>query len=319
MTTSVGRDQHQKTADEPAVVATHALRQIGVVAIGRNEGRYIDACIRSIVGETAIVVYVDSGSTDDSVSLAKRAGAEIVRLDMILPFTAARARNEGFRRLRYLAPAICYVQFVDGDCEIEANWINSASAFLSANPGVAVACGRRRERFPSQSIYNALCDLEWNTAIGPAKACGGDALMRADAFEQVSGYREDMIAGEEPEMCLRLRRAGWQIWRLDAEMTRHDAAILHFSQWWRRHVRSGYAFAQGAYLHGRTAEHHWVWETLRALIWGVILPVLVLLAVALFGPHAGSKAYLWSTHCSSFGDLRNAQRPLSDSWSTCFL
>jgi GT2 family glycosyltransferase len=176
------------------------------------------------------------------------------------------------------------VQFVDGDCEIDANWLDIASTFLETHPEVAVVCGRRRERFPSRSIYNQLCDLEWDTPVGLAKACGGDALIRSAAFEQVGGYREDLIAGEEPELCVRLRAVDWTIWRLDAEMTRHDAAILHFSQWWRRHLRSGYAFAQGAYLHGRSAERHWVWETLRAAFWGTTLPIISLLAAALLGP-----------------------------------
>jgi GT2 family glycosyltransferase len=260
------------------------LLQVGVVAIGRNEGVRIETCIRSVVARAAIVVYVDSGSTDDSVVLAQGAGAEVVSLDMSLPFTAARARNHGYQCLRQLAPGLSYIQFVDGDCEIDANWIATASAFLDLNQDVAVVCGRRRERFPSQSIYNKLCDLEWDTPIGQAKACGGDALIRVNAFEQVGGYREDLIAGEEPELCLRLRAAGWEIWRLDAEMTRHDAAMLHFSQWWRRHVRSGYAFAQGAYLHGRTAERHWVWETARALLWGMAVPIVSLLAFAFLGP-----------------------------------
>jgi GT2 family glycosyltransferase len=271
------------TADMRKPRKTNPLLEVGVVAIGRNEGARIDTCIRSAVTRSALVLYVDSGSTDDSVLLAKSAGAEIVGLDTSLPFTAARARNRGYRRLRQLAPELSYVQFVDGDCEIEANWIETASAFLDLNQNVAVVCGRRRERFPTRSIYNRLCDIEWDTPIGPAKACGGDALIRTDAFEQIGGYREDLIAGEEPELCLRLRTAGWKIWRLDAEMTQHDAAVLHFSQWWRRHVRSGYAFAQGAYLHGLSAERHWVWETLRALFWGTTVPILSLLALALFG------------------------------------
>jgi len=271
------------SADTREPRTTNPLLQIGAVAIGRNESGRIETCIRSVVGRTAIVLYVDSGSTDDSVLLAQSAGAETLRLDMSLPFTAARARNQGYRRLRQLAPDLSYVQFVDGDCDIDANWIEAASAFLDLNKDVAVVCGRRRERFPSRSIYNRLCDIEWDTPVGKTKACGGDALIRADAFEQVGGYRDDLIAGEEPELCLRLRAAGWSIWRLDAEMTLHDAAIVRFSQWWRRHIRSGYAFAQGAYLHGHTAERHWVWETVRALLWGVAVPIVSLVAFAFLG------------------------------------
>jgi glycosyltransferase involved in cell wall biosynthesis len=257
--------------------------EVGVVAIGRNEGEHIDRCIRSAANGTKIVIYVDSGSTDNSLALAKTAGAQIVSLDMTLPFTAARARNEGYGFLRELTPELSYVQFVDGDCEIEPGWIETAARFLDGHENVAVVSGRRRERFPSRSIYNRICDIEWNTPLGQTKACGGDALIRAHALEQVEGYREDLIAGEEPELCLRLRAAGWSIWRLDADMTRHDAAIFHFGQWWRRQQRSGYAFAQGAYLHGLTAERHWLWETTRALLWGLGIPVIGLVAFAIFG------------------------------------
>jgi hypothetical protein len=42
--------------------------------------------------------------------------------------------------------------------------------------------GRRRERFPEASVYNRLCDLEWDTSIGEARSCGGDFLARAGAF-----------------------------------------------------------------------------------------------------------------------------------------
>ena len=255
---------------------------VGVVVIGRNEGERLDTCLRSAIGGRP-VVYVDSGSTDSSTSIGRAAGAEVVNLDMSVPFTAARARNEGCRRLRSLSPQLAYVQFVDGDCEIDRDWIATASAFLDGHADVGVVCGRRRERYPERSIYNRLCDREWDTPVGEAKACGGDALIRLSAFEQAGGYRDNLIAGEEPELCFRLRQSGWKIWRLDAEMTLHDVAMLRFGQWWKRHVRSGYAFAQGACLHGRSPERYWVWETVRALIWGSGIPLISLVALASFG------------------------------------
>ena len=257
--------------------------KIGVVAIGRNEGERLGRCLQSVKQRAALVVYVDSGSTDDSLLLARSAGSEVVELDTRIPFTAARARNEGFERMRHLVPDLRYVQFVDGDCEVVANWLEKSAVFLDTNRNVAVVCGRRRERDPGRSIYNSLCDIEWDTPVGEAKACGGDALMRTDAFEQAGGYRTDLIAGEEPELCVRLRAAGWRVWRLDTEMTLHDAAMTRFSQWWRRTVRNGYAFAQGAYLHGASPERHYVWESLRAWLWGVLLPLGCLLSGLAFG------------------------------------
>ncbi|MFJ2985415.1 MULTISPECIES: glycosyltransferase family 2 protein [unclassified Pseudomonas] len=257
---------------------------IGVVVIGRNEGLRLERCLASLAGRADKVVYVDSGSTDGSVQRASSLGVEVLALDMTIPFTAARARNEGFACLHTRLPSVRHVQFVDGDCEVDAGWLAAAQAFLDAHPQVAVVCGRRRERFPQHSIYNLLCDLEWDTPLGEAKACGGDALMRVDAFMAVSGYRPELIAGEEPELCIRLRAAGWKVWRLAAEMTLHDAAMSRFGQWWRRSLRAGYAYAEGAALHGAPPERHWLRESRRAWLWGLGIPLLIVLASVLLGP-----------------------------------
>ena len=264
------------------------LSKGGVVAIGRNEGKRLEKCLKSAVGSVCLVVYVDSGSTDGSIELARAMGVEVVALDMRVPFTAARARNEGFRRLREMAPDLAVVQFVDGDCEIIPDWFRKAVEFLEAHPEVAVVCGRRRERHPERSIYNMLCDIEWDTPIGNTKACGGDAMMRVDAFEAVNGYRATLIAGEEPELCVRLRAANWRIWRLDEEMTLHDAAITRFSQWWTRTLRAGYAFAQGADLHGMPPERHGVRESRSAWFWGLGVPMAVSGLALLWGAWASA-------------------------------
>jgi hypothetical protein len=110
--------------------------------------------------------------------------------------------------------------------------------------------------------------------------------MRLQALRQVGGYRDSLIAGEEPELCVRLRQAGWQIWRLDAEMTLHDARITRFAQWWRRSKRAGHAFAEGAALHGAPPERHWVQQTRRALLWGAVLPLVIVLLTLVIGPGA---------------------------------
>jgi hypothetical protein len=196
---------------------------------------------------------------------------------MSTPFTAARARNEGFAQLMKLAPETTYVQFVDGDCEIVAGWLKRAAEIFPTDDRIAVVCGRRRERHPEASVYNRLCDIEWNTPIGEARSCGGDAMMRVSAFRQVGGFDREVIAGEEPELCVRLRHAGWKIQRIDAEMTLHDAAMTRFSQWWKRLVRGGHAYAQGSAMHGAPPERHWVGQCRRIILWGILLPLLILI------------------------------------------
>jgi glycosyltransferase involved in cell wall biosynthesis len=259
---------------------------VAVVVIGRNEGERLRRCLRSVVDLVDVVVYVDSGSTDGSMAAAEELGVIAVPLDMSVPFTAARARNVGFGAAIRIDPDIALIQFVDGDTEVAPTWIGTAVRFMADNPRAAAVFGRRRERHPEASIYNQLCDVEWSVPPGMAKYCGGDVMMRRDAFEGVRGYTDALIAGEEPDLCVRLRRHQWSIHCIDAEMTLHDAAMVEFGQWWRRTTRSGYAFAQGAHMHGAAPERHWVRETWRIWIWGLVIPLLTGLSVLAFGPQA---------------------------------
>jgi GT2 family glycosyltransferase len=260
---------------------SETLSQVGVVAIGRNEGERLKQCLRSVAGKVAVVVYVDSGSTDGSVAFAQSLGFEGVELDMNQPFTAARARNEGFARMKQICPTIAYVQMVDGDCEVVAGWLETAVAALKQDGKLAVVCGRRRERFPGASIYNRLCDMEWDTPAGLAKHCGGDAMFRVEALEQANGYDPTLIAGEEPELCVRLRGLGWQVRRLEAEMTLHDAAMTRFAQWWKRSVRAGHAAAEGTAMHGNPPERHMVKQVRSMVLWGMMVPALIAAAAIL--------------------------------------
>lgn len=257
-------------------MSSEPLWSVGAVAIGRNEGERLEVCLRSLRDQAAHLVYVDSGSTDASVEFARSIGAEVVELDPSVSFTAARARNAGVQRLLQVAPDLQYAQLIDGDCELVDGWIDQAADFLDKNEEYAAAAGRLRERFPEASVYNYLCDVEWDTPVGDADACGGVAMMRIRAFESVGGFRTELIAGEEPELCVRLRRKGWKIRRLHAEMALHDVAMRRFSQWWKRVTRAGHAYAEGALLHGAPPERMWMQESRRIFVWGLLLPLLTM-------------------------------------------
>jgi glycosyltransferase involved in cell wall biosynthesis len=212
----------------------------GVVIIGRNEGERLERCLASARSAAQRVVYVDSGSSDGSAAEARATGAEVVELDLSRPFSAARARNEGFARLRLTQPDVEFVQFVDGDCELAPGWLERGAAELARWPELAAVCGRLRERFPEASIYNRLCDREWDGPAGEVAECGGIAMYRVSSFLAVGGFDGSVPAGEEPELCHRLRQEGWKIVRLPDDMGWHDAAMHRFLQWWKRQVRAGY-------------------------------------------------------------------------------
>lgn len=253
---------------------------LGLVVIGRNEGDRLARCLAS-VRSIPSRVYVDSQSTDDSIALARAEGVTVVELVMPPNFTAARARNAGIARLLADDPELEFVQMVDGDCEVQPGWIEAALSSLRAEPDLALVFGRRRERFPERSIYNALCDDEWNAPIGESPGCGGDALFRVKALRQVDFYNASMIAGEDTEMSMRLRKRGWRLRRIDAEMTLHDAAITRFSQWWNRTRRSGHGYGEMAHLHPDARDPNWPRTVRSILAWGGGMTGLLAITVAL--------------------------------------
>jgi GT2 family glycosyltransferase len=269
--------------------------KLGVVVIGRNEGDRLRRCLRSLLKGDAPLVYVDSGSTDDSVEFALDHGVLVVDLDTSAGFTAARARNAGFERLLTAYPEVEFVQFVDGDCEVGESWLEVAANALTRDSTIGVVCGRRRERFPDRSIYNQLCDIEWDTPIGEALSCGGDALFRVEAFEQAGRFNPDIIGGEEPELCVRIRAGGWRVLRIDEEMTLHDADMTRFSQWWKRAMRSGHASAEMAYRHHRATGAPGVRRTMSNIGWGVVLPGALLVGSLLGARGAALGSVLYPT------------------------
>ena len=262
---------------------TKADAEFAIVVIGRNEGERLRACLSSVFETTRNVVYADSASTDGSAELARSMGAMVVELDASMPLNAARGRNGGLAVVRRDFPGCDYVQFIDGDCRLEPDWCRIAVGFLEEHPRAAVACGRRFEAHPDASFYNRLADQEWNTPIGRASACGGDAMMRISALEEVGGFNSSLMASEEPELAARLRHAGWEVWRLDAPMTEHDAKIFTLAQWWRRTTRSGYGYAQ-AWLATRDLAERVNGRLLRsAVLWVIGVPTAVLFIAIVSG------------------------------------
>ncbi|MFV0491068.1 MAG: glycosyltransferase [Pseudorhodobacter sp.] len=251
---------------------------LGAVVIGRNEGDRLKACLNSLVPLCTCVAYVDSGSHDDSVAFARSLGVTVVELDTKTPFTAARARNAGFQAL-LKEQDLDLVQFVDGDCKVEADWLEAGTNALAADPKLGLVTGWRSEIHPEASVYNAMCEVEWHRPAGPIETSGGDMMVQVAAFRQVDGFDARLIAGEDPEFSLRLGKAGWRLERLPVLMTRHDAAMTSFGQWWKRTIRTGHCFAQINRMH----PPHFAREKLRIWAYGLVLPLIFLLGLITWG------------------------------------
>lgn len=261
-----------------------STNMLGIVIIGRNEGQRLVDCFDSLTGSEAALVYVDSGSTDGSIAMATARGISVVQLPSGQPFTAGRARNAGFRQLIEQHPKAEYVQFIDGDCRVADGWLEFATEFLNDHPKTAIVCGRRKELNPEHSIYNDMCDIEWNTPVGKADACGGDFMARATTFNDSGGFNDSLIAGEEPELCFRIRNEGWDVFRAAPLMTYHDAAMMHFGQWFQRTSRSGYAYAARGALHINAPGNYCQRENLRIAFWAAAWPAAIIGTATLISP-----------------------------------
>jgi len=247
---------------------------IGFVAIGRNEGARLERCLSSLLKQSDRIIYVDSDSHDDSVDIANRLGVVVVKLSNSEAYTAARSRNAGFAALKERWSDIDHVMFIDGDCALADGFPGAGVEMLRASRDVGVVTGRCRELHPDATIYNRLCEMEWNGPIGDIDACGGIFITSTDVFERVKGFNPAVIAAEDDDFCIRVRGAGYKICRIDHDLCFHDADMRHFSQWWRRATRAGHAYAQVSEIH----PGYFAGPRHRAWAWGLVLPAVILLA-----------------------------------------
>lgn len=283
------------------------MNRVGVVAIGRNEGERLRRCLASLREADSRVVYVDSGSTDDSLEIARSFGVEAVSLDGSSPFTAARGRNAGVEALRREGLPE-YIQFIDGDCSVVDGWLGAATAALDADPALALVTGWRSEAARDASIYNQMCDVEWHRPAGEIRACGGDLMVRSAVFDEIGGFDAGLICSEDEDFVLRLRKAGHMARRLPTDMTIHDANMTRFSQWWRRTLRAGHGFAEVGRRHG----DHFVAERRRAWVYGLFLPILAMFGAVWIGwfvPLCVAAIFGLSWWRTSMGLTRAGQKP----------
>jgi glycosyltransferase involved in cell wall biosynthesis len=253
-----------------AAAATTKTALLSVVIIGRNEGERLVRCLNSVLsadtgGHALEIIYVDSASVDGSPERAQALGAKVLTVRPTRP-SAATGRNAGWR-----AASGELVLFLDGDTVLAADFIPAALLELASSPTTAVVWGHRRELAPGDSIFNRVLDLDWIYAPGTTDFCGGDALFRRSVLLQSGGYNDSLIAGEEPELCARLRALGHQIRHIDAAMTGHDLALRHWRQYWRRAERAGHAYAEVSTLLAGNTTPLWSREAKRNLWHGSLL------------------------------------------------
>jgi glycosyltransferase involved in cell wall biosynthesis len=281
------------------------MSHIAVVVIGRNEAKKLGRCLSSVAGQGAQVIFVDSGSEDGSAALALSMGVEVVVLDRSTPFTVARARNAGLAQAIQLDRAVEYVQFVDADSELTPTWLARAADALTAHQDVAVVFGRVRERDPGLSVYARLYEIDFDLHFGQSNVCGGMGMMRVRALQDAGGFNTDMRGFEDFELSSRVRRAGWRVVRLNAEMALHETGMVTARHWWRRQIRTGYVRGQEVVLPATLAERSSARENLSIWFWALAVPSL---SVALASITRGASLLLLIAYVVLFARIYRRHR-----------
>jgi glycosyltransferase involved in cell wall biosynthesis len=250
---------------------------VSVVVIGLNEQERLQESLEAVFAHKPPdadieVIYVDSGSTDRSVLIAGAVpGVQVLHLPGP-ERSAAKARNFGLQRTRGE-----FVQLVDGDSVLQRGWMDAAMRALLHDPSLSCVFGQCIEMAPDQSIYMRVCGLDWHIPAGEHRLCGGNALWRKSVIAAHGYFDESLKAGEEPDLCYRVRQTGGKIVCLDVPMVTHDLGMRRFAQYWRRAESSGKGYARIASRYWFRPEKLWLRELLvnfaEPLAWLVMLAV----------------------------------------------
>ncbi|WP_411819743.1 AAA family ATPase [Hyphococcus formosus] len=252
----------------------------GVVVLGTDPRISPEAAIRS-VGDGRAIVFVPMGQMPDAMGVARKSGAVIAEQGGKGAPSAGRARNAGYRQLKKIAPHTRYVQFIDADSALDPDWLRQAERFMNRRPEVAVIEGlvNRNGRRPNFATLAAEKKAESPGEI--VTVAGEAALVRCEAFEAAGGFRGDLLACEMDDLCIRQRKRGSHIWRVDADMIIREARRNPKMGWWQRSLRLGFDNAYAMSLHGNPPERHGVGATVWSVLWGGVFPLTILMAAGL--------------------------------------
>ena len=193
-----------------------------------------------------------------------------------LPLTAARARNAGFEYLRSALPHLEFVQFVDGDCELVPGWSEMAERFLQRARRHR-SCLRSKARTLSRKIRSIIgCVIRSGIRLSAAPMPAAETpCFESEHSKTWADLIQLLLPAKSRNSAYDYESVAGKSGASTSEMTVHDAAMTSFNQWWKRTARGGHAYAEISALHASSAARIWQWEKMRAMLWGAVLPIIV--------------------------------------------
>lgn len=231
--------------------------RVHVLVINWNGREHLEACFHSLLASTytdVAIILVDNGSEDDSIALVQKTFGHDDRVSVL-----ACKENLGWSggNNRGLEVALDrgadYVFLLNNDTAVAPDAIARLVEVMDAHPNWGAAAPRM-VLFDQPAILNSV-GLEmssigagWDRGIGRADssewhvqrpvigACGGAAFLRCEAL-RITGLLPEafQIYLDDLDLCLRIWRAGFEIWTVPEALIRHKFSATMGTGVWARH------------------------------------------------------------------------------------
>lgn len=233
--------------------------ELSVIIVSYNTGDLIGACLQSLEsafsGKREIIV-VDNASTDGSADFI---GNNFPSVNLITNST-----NRGFAAANNQGLSLCrgkYVFFLNPDAAAMPGAMDEAVSFMDQNLHIGLAGvriiypdGTGQEsvsyRYPGETyISDELKGLKGSIAC----VLGAAMIARRECLRSVSGFDEDFfLYGEDQDLCLRIRKMGYEIGYTDASVIVHISGQSErhtpLAELWRKKTRAEYCFYRKHYF-----------------------------------------------------------------------
>jgi glycosyltransferase involved in cell wall biosynthesis len=218
-----------------------------VLVCTHNKAGMLDHALESIAGQVLPpgtrweLLVVANRCTDGTAEVVRRWG-ESGRIPR-LRYVSERRLGISFARRRGLRESRGrLIGLVDDDCRLEPDWAAQALRFAEENPRAGAFGGRNElvwevpptrladlygESLARQDLGPIPCPMpvnEWRMPVGAGLVLRREAIVDSGWTEhgqlRARGPR-NLGAGEDTEISLRIRRAGWQVWYSPELRLRH--------------------------------------------------------------------------------------------------
>ena len=222
-------------ADESTVAPGFVSIIMPMLDASRFLSRSLPPLVEIVEHDTAVeLILVDNGSRDGTPELARSLVHGRARILHAPARTVAGVRNAGaaVARGNFLA-------FIDADCVAQPGYVAGVRSAFERDSVAASGCIYDLPPDPSW-VERAWHRLHARMSAGPRPYLnGGNLVVRRDAFEQVRGFDESLVTGEDADLGERIRRAGWEVWQSPSIRVCHLGNPVDVGGFFRKQVWHG--------------------------------------------------------------------------------